>query len=204
MLEGVYLQGGYKVGVFTSPHLQHINERIRIGGEDITDTELDVWSQSGWNPLLHSVMQRKGKFGLGIFPIDSSKPIDLFVPLELLVPKDNIELRDEQVAIKDDQNFPEGYSDWFLKYQKNYSWGAEGKESTLSFEKGLKALPENIQNMLQSYGLYNPEVRFPEEDINEEILKRFSRIEVTGDPMRVRSNFVRGYSKLMVKLTPKR
>ena len=120
-----------------------------------------------------NVMQRKGKFGMGIFPIDSSKPIDLFVPLELLVPTDNIELRDEQVAIKDDQNFPEGYSDWFLKYQKNYSWGAEGKESTLSFEKGLKALPENIQNMLQSYGLYNPEVRFPEEDINEEILKRF-------------------------------
>ncbi|MBO6634567.1 cytochrome P450 [Parvibaculum sp.] len=34
----------------------------------------------------------------------------------------------------------------------------------------------------------------------EEILKRFSRIEVTGDPVRVRSNFVRGYASLPVRL----
>ncbi|PKQ05415.1 MAG: cytochrome P450 [Alphaproteobacteria bacterium HGW-Alphaproteobacteria-11] len=34
----------------------------------------------------------------------------------------------------------------------------------------------------------------------EEILKRFSRIEVTDEPVRVRSNFVRGYASLPVKL----
>ncbi|MEX0838392.1 MAG: cytochrome P450 [Parvibaculum sp.] len=34
----------------------------------------------------------------------------------------------------------------------------------------------------------------------EEILKRFSRIEVTGEPVRVRSNFVRGYTTLPVRL----
>jgi cytochrome P450 len=34
----------------------------------------------------------------------------------------------------------------------------------------------------------------------EEIMKRFSRIEVTGEPARVRSNFVRGYSRLPVRL----
>ncbi|MBX3488982.1 cytochrome P450 [Parvibaculum sp.] len=34
----------------------------------------------------------------------------------------------------------------------------------------------------------------------EEVLKRFSRIEVTGEPVRVRSNFVRGYASLPVKL----
>ncbi|MES1941871.1 cytochrome P450 alkane hydroxylase [Salinisphaera sp. T5B8] len=37
----------------------------------------------------------------------------------------------------------------------------------------------------------------------EELLKRFDNIEVVGEPERVQSNFVRGYSKLMVKLTPK-
>lgn len=37
----------------------------------------------------------------------------------------------------------------------------------------------------------------------EELLKRFENIEVVGDPERVQSNFVRGYSKLMVKLTEK-
>jgi cytochrome P450 len=34
----------------------------------------------------------------------------------------------------------------------------------------------------------------------EEILKRFSRVEVTGEPVRVRSNFVRGYASLPVRL----
>ncbi len=37
----------------------------------------------------------------------------------------------------------------------------------------------------------------------EELLKRFDDIEVVGEPVRVQSNFVRGYSELMVKLTPK-
>ena len=37
----------------------------------------------------------------------------------------------------------------------------------------------------------------------EEILKRFEKLEVVSEPEIVQSNFVRGYSKLMVKLTPK-
>jgi cytochrome P450 len=37
----------------------------------------------------------------------------------------------------------------------------------------------------------------------EELLKRFDNIEVVGEPRRVQSNFVRGYSELMVKLTPR-
>jgi len=120
-----------------------------------------------------NVMQRKGNFGMGIFPIDPSKPVDLFVPSELLVPIDNIELKDGNVVIKNDENFPEGYSNWFSKYQENYSWGAEGKERTLAFEEGLKSLPENVQNLLKNYGLYNAEIRFPEKDLDNEILQRF-------------------------------
>jgi cytochrome P450 len=36
----------------------------------------------------------------------------------------------------------------------------------------------------------------------EEILQRFHTVELVGDPVRVRSNFVRGYSELPVKLHP--
>ena len=36
----------------------------------------------------------------------------------------------------------------------------------------------------------------------EEILKRFHTVEVVGDPVRVRSNFVRGYSELPVRVHP--
>ena len=34
----------------------------------------------------------------------------------------------------------------------------------------------------------------------EEILKRFDKIEVIGEPTRVRSNFVKGYSRLPVRV----
>ena len=36
----------------------------------------------------------------------------------------------------------------------------------------------------------------------EEIVQRFSNIEVVGEPVRVHSNFVRGYESLPVRLTP--
>jgi len=38
----------------------------------------------------------------------------------------------------------------------------------------------------------------------EEIMQRFDRIELVGEPVRVRSNFVRGYSDLPVRLHPKK
>jgi len=37
----------------------------------------------------------------------------------------------------------------------------------------------------------------------EEILKRFDKVEVVGEPERVQSSFVRGYSNLPVVLHPK-
>lgn len=40
MLEAIILAGGYKVGTYTSPHLVHYNERIRINGEFATDAQI--------------------------------------------------------------------------------------------------------------------------------------------------------------------
>ncbi len=40
MLESIYQEAGYKVGVYTSPHLQHVNERVRVNGQDISDGDL--------------------------------------------------------------------------------------------------------------------------------------------------------------------
>lgn len=39
-LEQIYLAAGYRVGAFTSPHLNAFNERIRFGGQDATDEAL--------------------------------------------------------------------------------------------------------------------------------------------------------------------
>ena len=40
MLESILLQGGYRVGLYTSPHLLHFNERARINGEIASDDAL--------------------------------------------------------------------------------------------------------------------------------------------------------------------
>jgi dihydrofolate synthase/folylpolyglutamate synthase len=40
MLESILLQAGYRVGLYTSPHLIHFNERARINGEAVSDEVL--------------------------------------------------------------------------------------------------------------------------------------------------------------------
>ena len=140
-------------------------------------------SASDWHAFLdefrafggkaENVMQRKGAFGMGLFPIDPAKPIELLVPDELLVPIDNIDLCEGDVVIKDDSAFPEGYGEWFRRYQANYSWGAEGRDNTTAFEEGLKALPNNVQLLMKRIGLYNAEKRFPGENAELELMQRF-------------------------------
>lgn len=52
---------GFKVGITTSPHLQHVNERIRVGSQPITDEDLsrllydlrdarDAWAREALDP----------------------------------------------------------------------------------------------------------------------------------------------------------
>lgn len=40
MLEAILLQAGYKTGVYTSPHLVHFQERLRLSGEPANEAEL--------------------------------------------------------------------------------------------------------------------------------------------------------------------
>ncbi len=40
MLEAILLSAGYKVGLYTSPHLVHFNERIRVNGANATDDQI--------------------------------------------------------------------------------------------------------------------------------------------------------------------
>src|ERR1700691_4718706 len=39
MTESILRRGGYRTGLYTSPHLERINERIRLNGAEIGDTE---------------------------------------------------------------------------------------------------------------------------------------------------------------------
>jgi dihydrofolate synthase/folylpolyglutamate synthase len=42
MLSQIYLNAGYRVACYSSPHLMHYNERVRINGIEATDNELCV------------------------------------------------------------------------------------------------------------------------------------------------------------------
>src|SRR5262252_10959014 len=37
--ESILRYAGFRTGLYTSPHLERINERIRVGGEEISDAE---------------------------------------------------------------------------------------------------------------------------------------------------------------------
>ena len=37
-LESILRRAGYRTGLYTSPHLEHINERIRVNGEELSDS----------------------------------------------------------------------------------------------------------------------------------------------------------------------
>ncbi len=46
MLESVLLQGGYRVGLYTSPHFLKFNERARVDGQSVSDEQLcEVFEQ---------------------------------------------------------------------------------------------------------------------------------------------------------------
>ena len=40
MLERIYVEAGYRVGCYTSPHLLRYNERVRVNGVEVTDEDL--------------------------------------------------------------------------------------------------------------------------------------------------------------------
>ena len=45
MLANIFKEEGYKTGLFTSPHLMNVNERIRINGIPILNNEIDYFIQ---------------------------------------------------------------------------------------------------------------------------------------------------------------
>lgn len=41
LLEAILLRAGFPVGLYSSPHLERFNERIRVGGREVSDEECD-------------------------------------------------------------------------------------------------------------------------------------------------------------------
>lgn len=70
MLEAILLAAGYRVGCYTSPHLQRYNERIRIQGEEVSDEAL---CQS-----FARIDEARGETSLTYFEFGTLAAFDLF------------------------------------------------------------------------------------------------------------------------------
>lgn len=75
MLESILLQAGYRVGLYTSPHLIDFNERARIDGEAVSD---EVLVQS-----FAEVEAKRGEVSLTYFEFTTLAIMDLFARAQL-------------------------------------------------------------------------------------------------------------------------
>ncbi len=70
MLESILLAAGYRVGCYTSPHLQRYNERIRINGAEVEDSALC--------DSFEHIDQARGDISLTYFEFGTLAAFDLF------------------------------------------------------------------------------------------------------------------------------
>src|SRR4051812_32548297 len=75
MLESILLQAGYRVGLYTSPHLLDFNERARINGKSVSDTALIE--------NFEAVEAKRGTVSLTYFEFTTLAILRLFAQTEL-------------------------------------------------------------------------------------------------------------------------
>lgn len=75
MLESILLRAGYRVGLYTSPHLLLFNERMRVNGQSATDAELiDAFNK---------IEQARAEVSLSYFEFTTLAAMQLFADARL-------------------------------------------------------------------------------------------------------------------------
>jgi dihydrofolate synthase/folylpolyglutamate synthase len=75
MLESVLMHAGYRVGLYTSPHLLRFNERARINGEPVSDAAFEA--------AFAAVEAKRGDVSLTYFEFTTLAILHLFAEAEL-------------------------------------------------------------------------------------------------------------------------
>ncbi len=102
-----------------------------------------------------NVEQRQGRYGNGLFPIDPDKPARIIVPAQLLIDADQLVLDGENMVVAPAASVSADVREFIARYQRHYSWGADGKKTVEIFESGLKTLPESLVQRLQHHRVLN-------------------------------------------------
>ncbi len=74
-LEAILRSAGYRVGTYSSPHLLHYNERVRVLGEEASDSELCV--------SFERINQARGDISLTYFEFGTLAAFDIFQRAQL-------------------------------------------------------------------------------------------------------------------------
>jgi dihydrofolate synthase/folylpolyglutamate synthase len=59
MLAGILSAAGLRTGLYTSPHLIHVNERVRVNGNDISDADFAASFTLVWEAVDHLIEQEE-------------------------------------------------------------------------------------------------------------------------------------------------
>lgn len=118
---------------------------------------LDDFRQLGGTA--ENIEQRAGQYGNGLFPVDPAQPIQIVIPDRLLLDSDQLVLDGEDLVVAAEANVPAEIRDFIARYQKHFSWGADGRRQVESFETALKTLPEPLLERLHHLRLLNLSVR---------------------------------------------
>lgn len=106
-----------------------------------------------------NIEQRVGQFGNGIFPLDPAAPIAIAIPAPLLVDADQLILDGADLVVSPATDVPDEVRNFINRYQKHFSWGANGRKHVDAFESALKTLPDTLLARLRQIGLLNLAVR---------------------------------------------
>lgn len=123
--------------------------------------------------IAENVEQREGRYGLGLFAIDPEQPVRIHVPEHLLIPAEDVQCKGGDLIIRPEAPVPDDVRRWFALFQRHFSWGASGRQSVETFERGLRDLPEPLKQVLRGTG------RFPQKrhqgDWDDVVLQMFLR-----------------------------
>jgi hypothetical protein len=106
-----------------------------------------------------NVEQRRGQYGNGLFSIDPEQPIAITIPAQMLIDCDHLVLDGDYLIVSPVAKATFEVSSFIARYQKHFSWGADGHRHAEEFESALKTLPEPLLARLRQMRLLNLDLR---------------------------------------------
>jgi hypothetical protein len=103
--------------------------------------------------VAENIELRNGKYGRGIFPINSNQPIKIIVPTQLLASPSWLILdRDNHIRVNPKLGLDPAWIDFYESYQQFFGWSNVGINELSGYHHELIKLPKKIKQFLFLFG----------------------------------------------------